>query len=343
MEKKKRLDREEDESRVKMYKTHHGWVSCLTRFFHLLSFGSKQEVNAKGIVDPDAISDHKLNTTDAYMKGLSAIAAMVGVGLAGAANPTAVHAAEQTVNTGSQVLGSGSETNSTSNSEATNSNSTTTSTSGSTSTTTSTSGSTSQSMSGSQSGSGSVSQSTSGSQSNRGSNSTSITSGVRASSTSLTGTQASVSVADSAPTNASLTVKDQTDLSANQLAGLINVNLIQQVNSTSNVSVSTASDFVAALLNNDISTIDLNNDIDLSSYNYNKFWVEHDVVVNANGHKLWFNGGSANNLWVYAANQNTPLHVTFNDAVIYSNADHGAFRMSNTGPNYLTSRNVNLN
>ena len=43
----KRKNEQEDKSKVKLYKTKHGWFSALTRFFKLFSFSSKKEVQEK--------------------------------------------------------------------------------------------------------------------------------------------------------------------------------------------------------------------------------------------------------------------------------------------------------
>ncbi|WP_242363085.1 serine-rich glycoprotein adhesin [Limosilactobacillus antri] len=77
---RRKTDRELDDTRVKMYKTHHGWVSCLTRFFHLLSFGSKEEVQAEQFIDKDSIKEQRAMSTDAYLKGLGLLSTLLGVG-----------------------------------------------------------------------------------------------------------------------------------------------------------------------------------------------------------------------------------------------------------------------
>lgn len=77
---RRKTDRELDDTRVKMYKTHHGWVSCLTRFFHLLSFGSKEDVQAEQFIDKDSIKEQRAMSTDAYLKGLGLLSTLLGVG-----------------------------------------------------------------------------------------------------------------------------------------------------------------------------------------------------------------------------------------------------------------------
>ena len=77
----RKLDREEDKSKVRMYKTHHGWVSCLSRFFKLFSFGSKEDVRPQEVVDPDSLESDKLSdTTDSYLTGMAALVTILGVG-----------------------------------------------------------------------------------------------------------------------------------------------------------------------------------------------------------------------------------------------------------------------
>lgn len=78
--KNQKFDREEDSNRVKLYKTHRGWVSCLTRFFHLLSFNGKEEVQTQQLIDPDAIKEQQGMSTSSYLKGLGLMSTLLGVG-----------------------------------------------------------------------------------------------------------------------------------------------------------------------------------------------------------------------------------------------------------------------
>ena len=180
---KRKFDREEDQSKVKMYKTHQGWVSCLTRFFKFFSFAKKEEVRPERFVDPDALSDDKKPTTaDSYLKGMAALATILGVGATATATPSTVVKADTTVdNQGSVALGStstssSSSSTSTSDSDDSDSQSTaskSTSTSASESASTSVSESISVSASQSTSASSSTSDSSSSLSSNTTSNSTS--------------------------------------------------------------------------------------------------------------------------------------------------------------------------
>lgn len=181
---------QENGSKVKLYKTKHGWFSALTRFFKLFSFRSKKEVKPTNFNDLDSLKDkHDSAMPDAYKKGAATMATLLGAGVIGTTSPTEAHAAATTVDQNSHVVGSGSTSTSTSTSQVTGSTSTSTSTaSGSTSTSTisstsnstSTTTSTTRSTSTSQStGSTSVSTSTSiasGSTSISTSNSTSFAS-----------------------------------------------------------------------------------------------------------------------------------------------------------------------
>ena len=57
---------QEDKSKVKLYKTKHGWFSALTRFFRILSFRSKKEVTTTNFNDLDSLKDtHASDTADA--------------------------------------------------------------------------------------------------------------------------------------------------------------------------------------------------------------------------------------------------------------------------------------
>ncbi|MBD5091124.1 MAG: serine-rich glycoprotein adhesin, partial [Lactobacillus sp.] len=196
----KKIDKEENASRVRMYKTHKGWVSCLTRFFQMFAFSSKEEVRPDNLTNIDELDSDKLsNTTESYMKGMTALATMLGVGVAGTGvTATTVHAATVT-DEQSSVVGSNStqstastSNNSTSASNSTTSHSTSTSGSNSTSNSTSTSGSNSTSNSTSTSGSNSTSNSTSTSDSNSTSNLTS-TSGSTSNTSSTSGTNSTSS------------------------------------------------------------------------------------------------------------------------------------------------------
>lgn len=153
---------QEDKSKVKLYKTKHGWFSALTRFFKIFAFRSKKEVKPTNFNDLDSLKDNQSDPADAYKKGAATIATLFGVGAAGAVSPTEAHAATTTVDQKSQVIGSGSV--STSASGSTSTSQVTISTSGSTiSTSTSTSTSDVKSTSSSTSTSNSTTTSTSGS------------------------------------------------------------------------------------------------------------------------------------------------------------------------------------
>lgn len=100
-------DYEEKSDKVKMYKTHHGWVSCLTRFFSILHFSKKVETKQTIYTDPDELDNHVSDTVNSYLKGLGLLSTILGIGGGvGAISPTTVQAATRTVNMSSQVIGS---------------------------------------------------------------------------------------------------------------------------------------------------------------------------------------------------------------------------------------------
>lgn len=158
----KRKNEQENGSKVKLYKTKHGWFSALTRFFKLFSFRSKKEVKPTNFDDLDSLKDkHDSTMPDAYKKGAATMATLLGAGVIGTTSPTEAHAATTIVDQNSHVVGSGSTSTSTSTSQMTGSTSTSTSTtSGSTSTSTVSSTSSSTSTTTSTTGSTSTSQST---------------------------------------------------------------------------------------------------------------------------------------------------------------------------------------
>lgn len=92
---------QETKSKVKLYKTKRGWFSALTRFFGLLSFMSKKEVQPIDLNDLDALKD--ADTSDNYKKGIATVATLFGMGAIGAVSPTEVHAATTTVDHSSQA------------------------------------------------------------------------------------------------------------------------------------------------------------------------------------------------------------------------------------------------
>lgn len=104
-----------DDSKVKLYKSHQGWMSSLDRFFKLLAVQDKNSVKAKN-ADPDALDESKLSdTTEAYIKGLSAMTAVLGGSAMMTGNAFADTNVQKQANlNGKQVLGTASQTESTS-------------------------------------------------------------------------------------------------------------------------------------------------------------------------------------------------------------------------------------
>lgn len=75
-------------SKVKLYKTKHGWIQSLTRwlsFFKNLFSGSNETVEE---INPDALDDELYETDDtlsAFMMGMNAMVTVLGVTTAGIA------------------------------------------------------------------------------------------------------------------------------------------------------------------------------------------------------------------------------------------------------------------
>lgn len=328
---RRKTDRELDDTRVKMYKTHHGWVSCLTRFFHLLSFGNKEEVQAEQFIDEDSIKEQRAMSTDAYLKGLGLLSTLLGVGGVSAVAPTAVHAANLSADPHSQVVGSTAAANSASNvqqdstSTSLNSNSTSKSnSSNSTSTTTQTSDSNSSSTSGSTSDSGAL-KSTSGS--------TSGTNNSQAAAISTaSGNLSSQSVMPTAQAG-----NVTPSVASAQLTGLAAVSFAA-VNNTA--TVKNASEFMTAIGNSNISVINLVGDVDLSGQGIMN--ITRDLTINANGHKIWLTG--ANSQFKLNAQG---IKFAVNDADIYFSGrglgtnTNGAIYLS-YGNDQLNLNNVNI-
>ena len=204
---------QEDKSKVKLYKTKHGWFSALTRFFKMFSFRTKKEVKPTNFQDLDSLKNANVSDSrDAYKKGAATVATLLGIGATGAANPTEAHAATTTVDQSSQIIGSGSGSTSTSTSGSTSNTSTSESTastssdhSSSTSTSTSISGS-STSTSKSNASTSTSTTSTSTSQSNASTSESTTSNSVSSSTAATTGAQSVSTVMNESLTsdNASL-------------------------------------------------------------------------------------------------------------------------------------------
>lgn len=104
-------------SKVKLYKTHRGWMSCLSRFFSLMKFGKKEEISANQIKLEKGFDDDALSGPhDSYAKGLAAFGAVLGTTALLQGNASAdTTQVQQTIDTAeSQVVGSTSESTSSS-------------------------------------------------------------------------------------------------------------------------------------------------------------------------------------------------------------------------------------
>lgn len=285
----RKIDREEDRSQVKLYKTRHGWVSCLTRFFHLLSFGAKSEVRAEQFVNPDDLKDHVSGSTESYLKGMSVLGAtMLGIGGAAAVAPTTVHAATETAgDQGSVVLGSASQA-SASTSQSTSLSQDSGSTSGSTSNA-STSGSTSaasnsSSTSGQQSNSGSLTNGSTSQASTSGSMNSESAAQISASeSTSASAATNSLSIATSTSVADSVSIAESqlsSTASRNQLAGLSALANFVAIDTSTHVASESE---LRKALDDGATEITLDNDIQI---NHGTLTIGHSVTINGNGHTL---------------------------------------------------------
>ncbi|WP_156249940.1 serine-rich glycoprotein adhesin, partial [Limosilactobacillus reuteri] len=336
----KHKNEQENGSKVKLYKTKHGWFSALTRFFKLFSFRSKKEVKPTNFNDLDSLKDkHDSAIPDAYKKGAATMATLLGAGVIGTTSPTEAHAATTTVDQNSHIVGSGSTSTSTSTSQMTGSTSTSTSTtSGSTSTSTVSSTSSSTSTTTSTTGSTSTSQSTG---STSASTSTSIASGSgstsisnsNSSSTSLTSTSGSLASENSTtddnvsaiiPTEEAQTSVAQSLLTQNTVnnattaatAMLYNTNLIQLRAANSNsVTVSNSDEFNSALGNSAITEINLAGDVTSTGTTINN---GRNLTINGNNHSIYVNGDGSRTV----INNGS---VTVNNATVYNGGEHGAF------------------
>lgn len=104
-------------SKVKLYKTHRGWMSCLSRFFSLMKFGKKEEVSTNQIKLEKGFDDDALSgPLDSYAKGLAAFGAVLGTTtlLQGNAYADTTQVQQTTNAAESQVVGSTSESTSSS-------------------------------------------------------------------------------------------------------------------------------------------------------------------------------------------------------------------------------------
>lgn len=338
----RKIDREEDRSQVKLYKTRHGWVSCLTRFFHLLSFGAKSEVRAEQFVNPDDLKGHVNGSTESYLKGMSVLGAtMLGIGGAAAVAPTTVHAATETAgDQGSVVLGSASQA-SASTSQSTSLSQDSGSTSGSTSNA-STSGSTSaasnsSSTSGQQSNSGSLTSGSTSQASTSGSMNSESAAQISASeSTSASAATNSLSIATSTSV-ATSALNSTSAAKANTIAALNGI-VALAANTTNSTTVSTADELRKAMLDTSITDIYLSNDITLNSAitltNMNRV-----VTIHGNGHYInaanYADGGIfINNDSRYSAD------ITIENATLYNQSQLGFAHMNGWGTDTVTYRDV---
>lgn len=365
---------QEDKSKVKLYKTKHGWFSALTRFFKMFSFRTKKEVKPTNFQDLDSLKNANVSDSrDAYKKGAATVATLLGIGATGAANPTEAHAATTTVDQSSQVIGSGSGSTSTSTSGSTSTSQSNTSTSestastssvnsGSTSTSTSISGN-STSTSESNASTSTSTTSTSTSQSNASTSESTTSNSVSSSTASITGAQSVStginesltsdntslspesgieSVANEASNNTafsanqSLSLRTTTENITNGTIALFNASFIQTTEENT-AEVSNSTEFQNALNNSNISVIQLTADIDLGQSGMGNLQIPpRDLTIDGGGHSL--NLGN-NCIWLnaYTGMKTT---TTVKDLNLYTANNRGGFALTNSGAETLIYDNV---
>ncbi|MGF0061933.1 serine-rich glycoprotein adhesin, partial [Limosilactobacillus reuteri] len=360
----KRKNEQEDKSKVKLYKTKHGWFSALTRFFKLFSFSSKKEVKATDFNDLDSLKNmHTSDTADVYKKVAATMATLLGAGVIGTTSPTEAHAATTTVDQSSQVIGSGSTSSSTSTSQSkTSTSESTTSTSnvssGSTSSSTSTSESnisTSESTtSNSNVSSGSISTSTSAASSQSASTSTSLTSSSMSGSLANSETSSSFNDDFETFTKEASNNTATTAFSANQSLSLRipteNIRTIALFNSSfiqtnateeeGTANVSTADEFINAIKDSNISTIKLTANIDLGNLGKGDYEIPpHSFTIDgSNGNDKYELNIGYRSIWLN--NTTSKQYKTIIKSVKLYTADQGGFIIPWGGAHTLIYDNV---
>ncbi|MCC4413370.1 serine-rich glycoprotein adhesin, partial [Limosilactobacillus reuteri] len=359
---------QETKSKVKLYKTKRGWFSALTRFFGLLSFMSKKEVQPIDLNDLDALKD--ADTSDNYKKGIATVATLFGMGAIGAVSPTEVHAATTTVDYSSQVIGSGSTSVSTSTSQSmtstsgsTASQSTSTSTvsqsmqsnslsvnsvSGSTTSTTIFEGTTTSSMvsensSNSISGSQAIENSDAASIDQSGSHSNSTTAGSITGSTSLDNEKTSIE--ESASTsyleeNGMATILPATGNNDGETSlanrTVTEGNIVQLAENIKEVS--NEEELKAALQDASITTIKLKNNITLN----NAITINNgnrNITIIGDGH--YINAlNSDGGIILNNSSGSAEIDLTIENATLYNTSKYGFVNMSSNGADTVTYKDV---
>ncbi|WP_156249941.1 serine-rich glycoprotein adhesin, partial [Limosilactobacillus reuteri] len=359
---------QETKSKVKLYKTKRGWFSALTRFFGLLSFMSKKEVQPIDLNDLDALKD--ADTSDNYKKGIATVATLFGMGAIGAVSPTEVHAATTTVDYSSQVIGSGSASVSTSTSQSmtstsgsTASQSTSTSTvsqsmqsnslsvnsvSGSTTSTTIFEGTTTSSMvsensSNSISGSQAIENSDAASIDQSGSHSNSTTADSITGSTSLDNEKTAIE--ESASTsyleeNGMATILPATGNNDGETSvanrTVTEGNIVQLAENIKEVS--NEEELKAALQDASITTIKLKNNITLN----NAITINNgnrNITIIGDGH--YINAlNSDGGIILNNSSGSAKIDLTIENAILYNTSKYGFVNMSSNGADTVTYKDV---
>ncbi|MCC4410647.1 serine-rich glycoprotein adhesin, partial [Limosilactobacillus reuteri] len=358
---------QETKSKVKLYKTKRGWFTALTRFFGLLSFMSKKEVQPIDLNDLDALKD--ADTSDNYKKGIATVATLFGMGAIGAVSPTEVHAATTTVDYSSQVIGSGSTSVSTSTSQSM------TSTSGSTASQSTSTSTVSQSMQSNSLSVNSVSGSTT---------STTIFEGTTDSSVVSENSDSSISASQSAENNESTILEQSGSISnstADSLTGstsldnektpmeesastsylegngtsailpatgnndgetsvanrtVVEDNIVQLAENIREVS--NEEELKAALQNASITTIKLTNNITLN----NAITINNgnrNITIIGDGH--YINATNADGgIFLNNNSNNKTVNLTIENATLYNTSQYGFVHMNNNGTDNVTYKDV---
>ena len=100
-----------ESSKVKLYKTHRGWMSCLSRVFSFMKFGKNEEVSANQTKCEKGLDSALSGPIDAYAKGLAAFGTILGTTtlLQGNAHADTTQMQQTTGTAESQIVGSTSE------------------------------------------------------------------------------------------------------------------------------------------------------------------------------------------------------------------------------------------
>ncbi|MEY8441194.1 pectate lyase-like adhesive domain-containing protein [Lactobacillaceae bacterium 24-114] len=302
MKHKKNYNKEEH-SRVKLYKTHQGWMSSLTCFAELFFLSNKKKIRSQ------YSSNSNSYLKGVGIKGVGILATVTGVFALGAiATPTVAHADTVETNNISQIIAPETSTISENTLE---------STTPSTSNVSPETGGTPQGNSSLNNGSSS-SQSESNyslTSDSTSENDTSVQSGSQITS-SLSNTDLQISDSNNVNVQTTKSIISNRSLNASLLA------------TDTGVDVSTAQDFYNQIVNGTSSILNLTGDIDLgAAYGSSTLVMStpHSVTINGNGYTINFGNTQINPNWTSPTDE---LNITFNDIKIYTASQYGAVFMN---------------